>query len=183
MALALRHAVEVRHESFACAEFVALCRKHDVAIIAGCDADFPCILDVTADFVYVRLMGTKEKEKLGYAKPMLAEWAGRLRKWEAGKSAACPDKLLAKAAPKKKRDVFSFVISGAKVKNPAAAMALISSTLISNNNGVDATPKQASEFCRRRTARRRDASGSKAAFWRPFLRVGPPPGFGKIPAP
>ena len=122
--LALRHAVEVRHESFACAEFVALCRKHDVAIIAGCDADFPCILDVTADFVYARLMGTKEKEKLGYAKPMLAEWARRLRKWEAGESAGA-DKLLAKAAPKKKRDVFAFVISGAKVKNPAAAMALI----------------------------------------------------------
>jgi uncharacterized protein YecE (DUF72 family) len=120
----LRHAVEVRHESFACAEFVALCRKHDVAIIAGCDSEFPCILDVTADFVYARLMGTTEKEKLGYARPMLAEWAKRIRKWEAGESASA-DKLLAKVAPKKKRDVFAFVISGAKKKNPAAAQALI----------------------------------------------------------
>jgi uncharacterized protein YecE (DUF72 family) len=121
---ALRHAVEVRHESFACAAFVALCAKYNVAIIAGCDAEFPCILDVTSDFVYVRLMGTTEKEKLGYAKPMLASWAKRTRKWEAGESADAP-KLLAKAAPKKKRDVFVFVISGAKKKNPAAAMALI----------------------------------------------------------
>jgi uncharacterized protein YecE (DUF72 family) len=121
---ALRHAVEVRHESFACAAFVALCRKYNVAIIAGCDAEFPCILDVTSDFVYVRLMGTTEKEKLGYAKPMLATWAKRAQKWEAGESADAPN-LLAKAAPKKKRDVFVFVISGAKKKNPAAAMALI----------------------------------------------------------
>jgi uncharacterized protein YecE (DUF72 family) len=121
---ALRHAVEVRHESFACAAFVALCRKYNVAIIAGCDAEFPCILDVTSDFVYVRLMGTTEKEKLGYAKPMLATWAKRAHKWGVGESADA-SKLLAKAAPKKKRDVFVFVISGEKKKNPAAAMALI----------------------------------------------------------
>ena len=122
--MALRHAVEVRHESFACEEFVALCRKHDVAIISGVDSEFPCILDVTADFVYVRLMGTQEKEKLGYAKPKLADWAKRLHKWQAGDSAPA-DKLLSKPAPKKQRDVFTFVISGAKNKNPAAAMALI----------------------------------------------------------
>jgi len=122
--LALRHAVEVRHDSFACEEFVALCRKHDVAIISGVDSEFPCILDVTADFVYVRLMGTQEKEKLGYAKPKLADWAKRLHKWQAGDSTPA-DKLLSKPAPKKKRDVFTFVISGAKSKNPAAAMALI----------------------------------------------------------
>jgi uncharacterized protein YecE (DUF72 family) len=122
--LALRHAVEVRHESFACAEFVALCAKHGVAIIAGVDSEFPCILDVTADFVYVRLMGTTPKEKLGYPKPMLTEWAKRLHKWEVGESADAK-KMLTKPAPKKQRDVFAFVISGEKSKNPAAAMALI----------------------------------------------------------
>ena len=44
---AIRHAVEVRHDSFACKEFVALCRAHDVAIVAGADSDFPLIADVT----------------------------------------------------------------------------------------------------------------------------------------
>jgi uncharacterized protein YecE (DUF72 family) len=122
--LALRHAVEVRHESFACEEFVILCRKHGVAIIAGCDSEFPCILDVTADFVYARLMGTTEKEKLGYPKATLAEWAARSKRWAAGESAKAP-MLLAKAAPKKKRDVFLFVISGAKAQNPHAAAAII----------------------------------------------------------
>jgi len=122
--IALRHAVEVRHDSFACEEFVTLCRKHRVAIIAGCDSEFPCILDVTADFVYARLMGTTEKEKLGYPKATLAKWATRSKAWAAGGSAEAP-KLLAKPAPKKQRDVFLFVISGAKAKNPAAAMAII----------------------------------------------------------
>ncbi len=122
--LVLRQAVEVRHDSFACEEFVALCRKYGVAIIAGCDAEFPCILDVTAGFVYVRLMVTSPKEKLGYPAAVLKKWAGRLEDWEAGGNAPV-DMLLAKPGPKKKREVFAFVISGAKAKNPAAAMALI----------------------------------------------------------
>jgi uncharacterized protein YecE (DUF72 family) len=120
----LRHAIEVRHESFACEEFAALCRKYGVAIIGGYDGEFPSIADVTADFVYARLMGTSDKEKTGYSKTAIAKWAEHAREWEAG---ASPKdlKLVAKAAPKKKRDVFLFVISGAKTKNPAAAMALI----------------------------------------------------------
>ena len=122
--LTLRHAIEVRHPSFACKEFVTLCRKYDVAIIAGIDSEFPCILDVTTDFVYVRLMGTAEQEKLGYTKTDIGKWAVRAKKWAAGESAE--DRLLlASPASKKKRDVFLFVISGAKAKNPAAAMAII----------------------------------------------------------
>jgi uncharacterized protein YecE (DUF72 family) len=122
--IALRHAVEVRHDSFAVPAFVTLCRKYGVAVIAGCDGEFPCIADVTADFVYVRAMGTVEKEKTGYAKSAIARWAARARTWEAGGS---PDdlKLVTKAAAKKPRDVFLFVISGAKARNPAAAQALI----------------------------------------------------------
>jgi uncharacterized protein YecE (DUF72 family) len=122
--LALRHAVEVRHDSFACEEFVALSRKYNVAIIAGCDGEFPCIADVSAGFVYVRAMGTAEKEKTGYSKAAIARWAARAKTWEQG---GMPDDLprVAKAVAKKKRDVFVFIISGAKARNPAAAEALI----------------------------------------------------------
>jgi uncharacterized protein YecE (DUF72 family) len=122
--IALRHAVEVRHDSFAVPAFVTLCRKYGVAVIAGCDGEFPCIADVTADFVYVRAMGTVEKEKTGYAKSAIVRWAARAKAWEAGGS---PDglKLVTKAAAKKPRDVFLFMISGAKARNPAAAQALI----------------------------------------------------------
>jgi len=120
---ALRHAVEVRHDSFKDKAFVQMCRDHGVAIIFAADSEFPVIADVTADFVYARIMGTQEKEKLGYSKAMIAKWAGRARRWEKGES---PDmELLAPAAPKKQRDVFLFVISGAKVCNPAAAQAII----------------------------------------------------------
>ena len=122
--IALRHAVEVRHESFACADFVALCRNHGVAIVTGADSEFPMIADVTADFVYARLMGTSEKEKLGYSKTAIEKWAGRGRDWcKGGTPKDLP--LIANAAPKKPRDVFLFVISGAKAKNPHAAQALI----------------------------------------------------------
>ena len=120
----LRHAVEVRHESFACEEFVALCRKHGVAIIVAGDCEFPLIADVTADFVYARLMGTSEKEKLGYSKAAIEKWAARAKDWSKG-GAPKDLPLLVKQATKAPRDVFLFVISGAKARNPAAAQALI----------------------------------------------------------
>jgi uncharacterized protein YecE (DUF72 family) len=122
--VALRHAVEVRHASFVCAQFVALCRKYGVAIIAGCDSEFPCIADVTADFVYVRAMGTVETEKTGYSKAAITRWAARAKDWEQG-GAPGDLPLVAKATTKKTRDVFVFLISGAKARNPAAAQALI----------------------------------------------------------
>ncbi len=122
--LAIRHAVEVRHDSFKDKAFVTLCRKHGVAIITGADSDFPVIADVTAEFVYARIMGTQAGEKLGYPKAALVKWAERARAWEKGE-APKDLPLLAPPAPKTKRDVFLFVISGAKERNPACAQAII----------------------------------------------------------
>jgi len=126
--LAIRHAVEVRHDSFKDKAFIALCRKYSVAIITGADSDFPVIADVASDFVYVRIMGTQAKERLGYPKAALAKWAERTKAWEKGE-APKDLALLAPPAPqpktKTKRDVFLFVISGAKERNPAAAQAII----------------------------------------------------------
>ena len=122
--MALRHAVEVRHPSFASADFVALCAKHKVAIITSGDSEFPLIADITADFAYARIMGTTDKEKLGYSKASITKWAGRARDWSEG-NAPKDLPLLANPAAKKKRDVFLFVISGAKARNPAAAQAII----------------------------------------------------------
>jgi uncharacterized protein YecE (DUF72 family) len=120
----IRHVVEVRHDSFRDAAFIALCRKHGTGIVFAADSEFPLIADVTADFIYARIMGTAAKEKLGYPAAQLKTWAERARDWADGNS---PKKsmLLASPAPKKKRDVFLFVISGAKEKNPAAAQAII----------------------------------------------------------
>ena len=121
---AIRHAVEVRHDSFKTEVFVALCRKHDVGIVFGADSDFPLIADVTTGFIYARIMGTDAKEKLGYPAATLKKWAERAHDWEQGASPKA-SMLLAPPAPKKKRDVFLFVISGAKERNPAAAQAII----------------------------------------------------------
>jgi uncharacterized protein YecE (DUF72 family) len=84
----------------------------------------PAIADVTADFVYARLQRTRDEIDTGYAAADLDGWAARARLWEAG---GAPDDLprVATAAAKTPRPVFVYMISGAKVRNPAAAMALI----------------------------------------------------------
>jgi len=120
----LRHAVEVRHPSFRTPEFVALLREYGVAAITSGDSEFPEIADVTAPFVYARIMGTSEDEAEGYPAAQLDAWAGRAKAWAKG-GAPKDLALLTPAATSTPRDVFLYVISGAKVRNPAAAMALI----------------------------------------------------------
>jgi len=123
--VAIRHAVEVRHDSFRAPEFVELARAHSVAVVVAGDSAFPVIPDPTAPFVYARIMGTAEAEEHGYSGEGLDGWAGRARTWARGDTPADPA-LVADAAPKAHgRDVFLYVISGFKPRNPAAAMALI----------------------------------------------------------
>lgn len=121
---ALRHAVEVRHPSFAVPEAVDLARARGIAIVAAGDSDHPTIPDPTASFVYARIMGTAEDEAAGYPAAALDAWAGSARAWADG---GIPDGMapVGDAADRSPRDVFLYVISGAKTRNPAAAMALI----------------------------------------------------------
>jgi uncharacterized protein YecE (DUF72 family) len=121
----LRHALEVRHESFACPEFVALARKHGCAIVFADHATYPMIADLAAPFVYARLQQSQADVATGYSKAALDKWAGVVRDWTAGKAPAglpyaAPDQPAASA-----RDAFVFFIAGAKERNPAAAQALI----------------------------------------------------------
>jgi uncharacterized protein YecE (DUF72 family) len=119
----LRHVVEVRHDSFRNPEFFAITRKHGVTIVLAADSDYPQIADPQAPFVYARIMGTQEQEAAGYSAADIDLWAGRAKAWAAGK----PVKGFETAAPDRTapRDVFLYVISGHKVRNPAAAEALI----------------------------------------------------------
>jgi uncharacterized protein YecE (DUF72 family) len=122
---ALRHALEVRHESFCTPEFVALARSRNAAIVMSGDSDYPQIADASAPFVYARIMGTQAKHRHGYANADLDRWADRAIAWAQGET---PDDLDTYATPLKAktgRDVFLYVISGHKAHNPAAAMALI----------------------------------------------------------
>jgi uncharacterized protein YecE (DUF72 family) len=105
--LPLRHALEVRHASFKDPRFYELARRHNVAVVFADDDDFPAIDEPTADFTYARLMRTQESIATGYAAADLAHWAKRAQGWA------------------KRGDVFVYFISGAKVRAPAAAQALI----------------------------------------------------------
>ncbi|ALA17463.1 MULTISPECIES: DUF72 domain-containing protein [unclassified Chelatococcus] len=123
--LALRHVVEVRHDSFRSPDFMALLREHEVALVVAGDSKYPQIADVTAPFVYARIMGTSEGEDLGYAPAALDAWAERTRAWAAGGAPDDLETVTRHVAAPQGRDVYLYVISGHKVANPAAAMALI----------------------------------------------------------
>ena len=105
--LPLRHAIEARHDSFACDEFTTLLRDRGIAAVQAEDGEYPRIDAPTAPFAYLRIMGTREDEPLGYSGGDLDRWAARLRDMA------------------RTREVFLFVISGHKAANPAAAQALI----------------------------------------------------------
>ena len=81
---ALRHAVEVRHESFRCADFISLVREHGVAVVIAADSPYPQIADATASFVYSRIMGTRGVGGSGYSDAALDLWAARARAWACG---------------------------------------------------------------------------------------------------
>lgn len=121
----LRHAVEVRHESFRDPAFVELARQRGAAIVVADSAKYPAIADPTADFVYARLEDAKEEIETGYSSTELDRFAEMAETWARG---AAPDGLDYVATPKPSgpRDVFVFMINGAKVRAPAAAQALLS---------------------------------------------------------
>jgi uncharacterized protein YecE (DUF72 family) len=127
---ALRHAVEVRHASFRNEAFVALARKHGVAIVMAGDSKYLQIADVTAPFVYARIMGTSDAFERGYDDAALDLWTQRMQTWSSGGLPAGLETVAkaaagAPAAGKSPRDVFLYVISGYKEHNPAAGISLI----------------------------------------------------------
>jgi uncharacterized protein YecE (DUF72 family) len=103
----LRHVIEPRHESFRDEKFFDLCREHDVAVVFGDDDEFPCIDVDTATFAYARLKRMREDVPTGYDEAALERFAARARKWR-----------------KDGREAFIFLINGAKLRAPAAALAL-----------------------------------------------------------
>jgi len=120
----LRHAVQVRHASFAVPEFVEMARAAGVAIVFADSADYPALADISGNFAYARLENGVADEPLGYSSSAIDDWAATARGWAAGQSPA-PVPLIADPAPAVPRDVFVFFINGAKERAPHGAMALI----------------------------------------------------------
>ena len=123
---ALRHVVEVRHDSFCTPDFVALLREFETPVVFAEHGKYPAIADVVSDFVYARLQKGDDKIPTAYPAKALDAWAECARAWAQGK---VPDGLPlsdpAHAPKKAARDVFVYFIHEAKVRAPAAAMALI----------------------------------------------------------
>jgi uncharacterized protein YecE (DUF72 family) len=117
---AIRHAIEVRHESFANPDFITQLRRHNVALVAADTAEWPS-LDVTADFVYCRLQGAPGREN--YEPADLDRWADRVAAWSEGKPMS-DGEFVAPLPEARPRDVFAFFVSTDKVHAPANAMAL-----------------------------------------------------------
>ena len=107
---ALRHALDVRHQSFDTPEFLALARKYGCVPVHTDSEKVPAIADAQAPFAYIRLMRSEATIATGYPPEVLDQWAAGARVWERGDPT---------------RDVFVYFINGAKERAPAAAMALL----------------------------------------------------------
>lgn len=122
--LALRHALEAQHPSFLDPAALTLLSKRNVALVGLDKEGVETRAPVTADFVYLRLQGTRSGERFGYSGAELALWADRIDALSRG---TVPDAIAVAGAPpvrKHARDVFAFLIAGAKETAPAAAMEL-----------------------------------------------------------
>ena len=108
--LRLRHVLDVRHESFATPDFLALARQYGCVPVCTDSDKFPAIADAQADFAYLRLMRSQADVPTGYTPEAIAQWAQGVRTWTGGE---------------RPRDVFVYFINGAKERAPAGAMELI----------------------------------------------------------
>jgi uncharacterized protein YecE (DUF72 family) len=104
--IALRHAIEPRNESFDREQFFDLCRARNIAVVLDDSDKYPTIDADTADFAYARLQRMSEDLPTGYDDAALDGFAARAREWQ------------------KRGDAYVFMINGAKVRAPAAALAL-----------------------------------------------------------
>jgi uncharacterized protein YecE (DUF72 family) len=123
----LRHAIEVRHESYDDPAFVKLLRKHRVAlVVADTAGKWPYLEDVTSDFVYVRLHGNKKLYVSGYDGAALDDWAARIAAWRDGGQIDDGRLAAPETAPprRKSRDVFVYFDNDVKVRAPFDAMNL-----------------------------------------------------------
>jgi uncharacterized protein YecE (DUF72 family) len=121
----LRHVVEVRNDTFKTPVFIALLRKFEIPVVYAEHDSYAEIADITGDFVYARLQKGNEKLKAGYPPKALDAWAKRAKTWAKGGEPADLPRVDKKRAPKQPRDVFMYFIHEAKLRAPAAAMALI----------------------------------------------------------
>ncbi len=122
----VRHAFEIRHDSFLDEAFVKLLRKHNAALVVADTAGlWPYAEDVTADFMYLRLHGASELYTSGYGDAELDQWADRIKRWAKGQQPRAAA-LITTSPPRRRaqRDVYVYFDNDRKVRAPFDAMRL-----------------------------------------------------------
>jgi uncharacterized protein YecE (DUF72 family) len=140
----IRHAMEVRHDTFKNPEFVKLLRQHGVAlVVADTAGKWPYMEDVTADFVYARLHGDEQLYVSGYDEPALVRWTEKIQAWSAGHDAPGAVLTVPPAKPRQRgRDVYVYFDNDVKVRAPYDAMNLAANLGLRPRPG--GTPDEAS---------------------------------------
>jgi uncharacterized protein YecE (DUF72 family) len=123
--LQLQHALDVRHKSFKCVDYLALVRRYSMTTVFTDSDDYPSFADITGRFVYARMMRTASDLQEGCTPEALDQLAACARTWREGCEPTGVPKVEAAPASVEPRDVFLLFIGGAKQKAPAAAMALL----------------------------------------------------------
>ena len=122
----LRHAFEIRHESFRCAEFIEQLRRHGAGLVVADTVEWPLLMDLTAGFVYCRLHGSEELYVSGYDDAALDRWARLVRAWASGHDPEEAERVLKPSRPSRRgRDVYVYFDNDVKVRAPADAASLI----------------------------------------------------------
>jgi uncharacterized protein YecE (DUF72 family) len=119
----MRHAFEIRHDSFRTPAFIDLLRKYGVALVCADTVEWPRLMDLTADFVYCRLHGSEELYASGYDNEALDVWAARVAAWAKGSEPKDAERING-PGKKSQRDVFVYFDNDKKVRAPFDAAAL-----------------------------------------------------------
>ena len=121
----IRHALEIRNDTFAVPEFIELLRKYQVALVCADTVEWPRLMDLTSDFVYCRLHGSEVLYVSGYSDEALDGWAKRVTAWASGLEPKDAEKVIHSPAPSMHgRDVFVYFDNDAKVRSPVDAQSL-----------------------------------------------------------
>lgn len=153
----LRHAMEIRHESFRDERFVRLLRKYRVELVVADTVEWPRLGDITADFVYARLHGSEQLYASGYSDDALDDWARWFRSWSRSQSPRGVDRVSPTKARAKVKDIFVYFDNDMKVRAPFDAMKL------AERLKVKAGPPPLEDFVQKKTrGRRKSAAGRKS---------------------
>lgn len=122
----LRHAMEIRNESFRTPRFIELLRTYDIALVCADTVEWPRLMDLTSDFVYCRLHGSEVLYSSGYDDASLDQWANRVACWLKGEEPTDAERVIPTPGPKcTMRDVYVYFDNDIKVRAPADAQSLI----------------------------------------------------------